>query len=629
MNETFLKLYEEELGHIRDLGSDFGNQYPKIAGRLGLSREGCDDPFVERMIEGFAFLSARVRTKLDAEYSNFSESLLESVYPQLLGPVPSMTIVEFTPDDKLAGKFVIPRGSAMTSHLGTEEDTRCEFRTAHEVTLQPLKVSLTEKARYHSRDVDTLHLPASANAKSAIKLRLTHAQAGKPISGLEGFDSLSLHIAGNMDAAGAIHEELLAHCSHVFLRPVVSDMSLPPGTLLPVNQGEISLTPMGFGEDESLLPADARSFDGYRLLREYSVLPQRFMFVKLSGRGLADFTSRCEQESFDVIFLLDRSREELARYVDGHRFKLHVTPAINLFQRRADQIQLSERFDRAHVVIDKTRPLAYEVYQVLSVTGTGEQLAARVRFQPFYRKANDKGAAGNFFTVHRERRKLTHREARSGAHGDYTGSEVYLYLVDSAHQLHQSEISAVSVSALCTNRHLPLSIPINQHATDFFVDAGIPASGIHCLLPPTRPVHSPADGAISWRLISQLSLNYLSLVENEQGAASLRSILELYTENSQEDSHYWTKALTGVKSRPIVRRHPAAGPVSFIRGLEVTLSLDESRLAGHSPYTLGAMMAHFLARYVSINSFVETVVETNRRGIIGRWSGRQGSQHVL
>ena len=629
MNESFLKLYEEELGHIRDLSADFGNQYPKIAGRLGLSREGCDDPFVERMVEGFAFLAARVRAKLDAEYSNFSEGLLESVYPQLLGPVPSMTIVEITPDDKLAGRFVMPRGSALTSHLGGDEDTRCEFRTAHELVLQPIKLAQSEPARYHSRDLDTLRLPTTANTKAAIRLRISHTQPDKPIMGLEDFDQLTLHIAGNMDAAGAIYEELSAHCTHVFLRPVQPGMAIPTGMLIALNQDELQLSPVGFSPEESLLPSDARSFDGYRLLREYSILPQRFMFLKLCGRRLAEFVSRCEQDSFDLVFLLDRSREELARFVDGHRFRLHATPAINLFQRRADQIRLSERFDQAHVVIDKTRPLAYEVYQILEVTGTGEQLATRVRFQPFYRKANTKGAAQNFFTVHRERRKLTHREARFGSHQDYTGSEVYLYLVDSAQHLQQAEISALSVTALCTNRHIPLTIPINQHATDFFVDAGIPATAVKCLLPPTRPVHSPAEGAISWRLISQLSLNYLSLVDNDQGAAALRSILELYTENTHEDAHYWTKALAGVKSRPIVRRHLAAGPVSFIRGLEVTLTLDDSRLAGHSPYTLGAMMAHFLARYVSVNSFVETVVETTRRGVIGRWSGHQGSQHVL
>lgn len=629
MNETFLKLYEEELGHIRDLGADFGNQYPKIAGRLGLSREGCDDPFVERMIEGFAFLAARVRTKLDAEYSNFSESLLESTYPQLLGPVPSMTIVEFTPDDKLAGKFTIPAGSAITSHLGTDEDTRCEFRTSQDVVLQPIRISQASKANYHSRDIDSLRLPAGANPKAAIHLRISHTQSDKTIGSLEDFDSLSLHIAGNMEAAGAIYEELSVHCTHILLRPVPSGTSADGGRLFALNQGGISLTPQGFAVEESLLPSDARSFDGYRLLREYSILPQRFMFLKIEGKGFSDFTTGCEHGGFDIIFLMDRARDELSRLVDGHRFKLHSSPAINLFLRRADQIQLNERFDQAHVVIDKTRSLAYEIYQIKSVSGTGEQLSDRIHFQPFYRKAKEAGAAQNFYTVHRERRKLNHRELRFGSHHEYTGSEVYLYLVDSAHRLHKSEITALSVTALCTNRHIPLTIPINQHETDFFVDAGIPAHRIKCLVPPTRPVHSPAEGAISWQLISQLSLNYLSLVENEQGAAALRSILELYTENSREDSHYWTKALIGVRSRPAVRRHPAPGPVSFVRGLEVTLTLDESRLAGHSAYALGAMISHFLAKYVSLNSFVETVVETPRRGVIGTWAGRLGSQHVL
>jgi type VI secretion system protein ImpG len=629
MNETFLHLYEEELGHIRELSADFGNQYPKIAGRLGLSREGCDDPFVERMIEGFAFLAARVRTKLDAEYSNFSESLLESVYPQLLGPVPSMTVVEITPDEKLAGRFELPRGSTLTSHLGSDEDTRCEFRTAHPVTLHPLKLSGTEKARYHSRDIDTLRVPGSINAKAAIRLQITHAQPGKPVNSLEDLESLTFHVAGNMDAAGAVYEELCAHCTHVMLRPVQTGMTLVAGKVFALDGDDLALSPVGFEPDESLLPSDARSFDGYRLLREYSILPQRFMFLKLGGRGLAEFAAACEQDGFDVIFLLDRAREELARHVDGHRFKLHATPAINLFQRRADQIRLTERSDQAHVVVDKTRPLAYEVYQVMEVTGTGEQLASRVRFQPFYRKANDKTASLNFFTVHRERRKLTHREARFGTHYDYTGSEVYLNLVDSALHLRRSEITALSVTALCTNRHIPLSIPINQHDTDFFLDAGIPVTSVKCLIAPTRPVHSPAEGAVSWRLISQLSLNYLSLVDNEQGASALRSILELYTENTHEDSHYWTKALASVRSSPVVRRHHSTGPVSFIRGLEVTLTLDDGKLAGHSPYTLGAMMSHFLSRYVSVNSFVETVVETNRRGVIGRWRGRTGSQPIL
>lgn len=629
MNDAFLRLYEEELGHIRDLGGEFAAQYPKIAGRLGMSREGCEDPFVERMIEGFAFLAARVRAKLDAEYHHFAEALLESAYPQLLGPVPSMTIVEFTPDENLAGRFVVPRGATLTSHLGGDEDTRCEFRTAHEVVLQPLTIPAANGASYHTRDLDTLRLPASAGARAAIRIHVHHRQAGKSIASIEGLDGLTFHLAGNMDAAGRLYEEICAHCTHIVLRPAADGIKIPQSTLLARDGEGIRLTPMGFAPEHSLLPADARTFDGYRLLREYATLPQRFMFLRLDGPAFERFATGCEADGFEVILLLGRDREELARMVDGRRFRLHATPAINLFHRRADQIRLTESSDRAHVVVDKTRPLAYEVYQVLEVNGMGERLGGRVRFEPFYRHTHEGGAARNFFTVRRERRKLTHRELRFGARHDYAGSEVYLYLVDADKLLHEAEIDTLAVSALCTNRHIPLSIPVNQHATDFFTEAGVPIARTSCLVPPTIPVHSPADGAIAWSLVSQLSLNYLALVDNDSGAAALRGILELYSERSREGALDWTKTVVGVRSRPIIRRHLATGPVAFVRGLEVTLTLDDSRLVGHSSYTLGSVLARFLARHVSINSFVETVVETTRSGVIGRWDGHTGTKPLL
>ena len=210
MNESFFKNYEEELGHIREVGAEFGRQYPRIAGRLAMSRDGCDDPFVERMIEGFAFLAARVRTKLDAEYPKFCESLLETVYPQILGPVPSMAIVELVPDETLSGSFEIPRGTTLTSHLGIEEDTRCEFRTAHDVTLHPVRIQREEPARFYSRDIDRLRIPSKASARSALKLRIGHIQGDKTLNTIENMGELVFHIAGNLDAAGAIYEELMA-----------------------------------------------------------------------------------------------------------------------------------------------------------------------------------------------------------------------------------------------------------------------------------------------------------------------------------------------------------------------------------------------------------------------------------
>lgn len=628
MNDQFLKLYEEELSHIREMSADFGEQYPQIAGRLGIARDGCEDPFVERMIESFAYLAARVRTKLDSEYSNFAESLLESVYPQLLAPLPSMTIVEFKPDDKLAAPFVIPRNTPMMSHLSNDDDTRCEFRTSQEVVLYPLRISQRNGARYHLRDVDTLRLPAQINVRAAIKIKVEHAHQGKAINTIENLDHLTFHIAGNMDAAGAVYEELFEHCTHVMLRPIDPDsMRIQQGTVLEPGIDALEIQACGLGTDESLLPEDARVFDGYRILREYSCLPQKFMFFRLKGPELTKFAASCEQAAFEVIFLFDRGREEIERLVDGKRFRLFCVPAVNLFDRRADQILLRERFDRAHVVVDKTRPLAYEVYHILTVQGTGERLGGKVTYQPFYRNSKE-SRSNRYYTVHRETRKLSHREVRFGMNHDYPGSEVHLRLVNAGHGV-ETEINALSIRVLCTNRHLPLAIPIGVHDTDFFVDSGIPTTGIKAIIAPTSPVQAPTGGILVWKLVSQLSLNYISIVNDEHGAKALKSILDLYAETSNGDTNHWTKSLISANSKSVVRRHPEPGPIAYIRGIEVTILLDEARLAGHSAYSLGMILSKFLAQYVSINSYVETVIQGNRRGILGRWIGTQGNKQTL
>lgn len=628
MNDQFLNLYEEELSHIREMSADFGEQYPQIAGRLGIARDGCEDPFVERMIESFAYLAARVRTKLDSEYSNFAESLLESVYPQLLAPLPSMTIVEFKPDEKLAAPFMIPRNTPMMSHLSNDDDTRCEFRTSQDLMLFPLRISQRNGAHYHLRDLDTLRLPAHLNARGAIKIKLEHAHQGKAINTIENLNHLSFHIAGNIDAAGAVYEEIFEHCTHVILRPIdPTSMRIQPSVVLELGIDPIEIQACGLGADESLLPEDARVFDGYRILREYSCLPQKFMFFKLTGAAVAAFTSQCDQEGFEVIFLFDRGRDEIERHVDGKRFRLFCVPAVNLFDRRADQVLLKERFDSAHVVVDKTRPLAYEVYHVLTVQGTGERLGGKVTYQPFYRNSKE-SRSNRYYTVHREIRKLSHREVRFGMNHDYPGSEVHLRLVNGGAGV-ETEINALSIRVLCTNRHLPLAIPIGVHDTDFFVDSGIPTTGIKAVIAPTSPTQAPTGGILAWKLVSQLSLNYISIVNDEHGAKALKSILDLYAESSTGDTHHWTKAIQSVNSKAVVRRHPEPGPIAYIRGVEITILLDEARLAGHSAYSLGVILAKFLAQYVSINSYVETVIQGNRRGILGRWIGTHGTKHTL
>lgn len=629
MDDDFLKLYEEELGHIREMGAEFGRQYPRIAGRLGMAREGCDDPFVERMIEGFAFLAARVRKKLDAEYPKFCESLMETVYPLLLAPVPSMTIVELFPDDKLEGAFEIPRGTLLTSHLASEQDTRCEFRTAHDVTLRPVRIDAAEPPRYYTRDIERLRLSHQASGKAALRLRIAHMQGDKMLSAIEDFSELTVHIAGNLAAAGVVFEEILSHCQHVCLRPVDEAGGIHEPVVLRPGVDDFSIAPIGFEAGESLLPSDPRTFEGYRLLREFSVLPERFLFLKLHGADLMRFFRSCETNAADLIFVFDRSRDEMIRHVDKERFRLFATPAINLFERRADQVQLGERFHEAHVVVDKTRPLAYEVFEILAVRGVGERSGGRINFEPFYRSGSNRGGTVGFFTMRREPRRRSVYDQRFGGGASYTGSEVFLSVVDEAGAVHRDEVSGLSVRVLCSNRHLPLCIPIREHETDFFTDAGLPVRVVRCLTSPTRPIEAAVGEGSAWRMISHLSLNYLSLVDEDGGVEALREIAGIYTQGVGGDESHWTSGLAAVSSKPVVRRHLGTGPVAFIRGLQVTLEVDEAKMAGASAYVLGAVLARFFARYVSINSFVETRLISGKRGEIACWGGVDGKLQIL
>lgn len=630
MNREFLNLYEEELGHVRETAAEFGVRYPKIAGRLRLRHDGCEDPFVERMIEGFAFLAARVRAKLDAEYPVFCQSLLETVYPQLLAPVPSMTVVQFQPDPNLDGVFTVEAGTTLTGHLGTNEDTRCEFRTSHEVNLMPVRIDVSEETRYHYRDLDRLRLPSDIPAKAAIRLRVEHAQADKTIAGLGKLGELTFFLTGPVDEAGAIYEELLERTTHVALRPVANGVPGRQWVTHAIVEGGLRLEPVGFAPGEALLPPDARTFDGYRLLREYSAMPQRLLFVRLTGPALQEFAAACDAAAFDVAFVFDRQRANLGRLISRGRLVLHATPVVNLFSRRTDQVILEERFAEHQVVVDRSKPLSYEVFQVMKVSGVVAGRDQRLEFQPFYRCQSDGDLHPEaFFSVRREPRRLTGFELRHGRRSEYLGSEVYLSLVDRAARVLRGEFGAVSVTALCSNRHLPLTMPVGSRETDFFPPAGMPVSSVKCLVPLTRPLRGLAETETGWRLISHLSLNYLSLTEGEHGAAALREILTIYQVEHGEDALHWTGGVSSVSARPVVRRHPGTSPVAFVRGLRVKLGLDEGVLAGTSAYLLGAVLARFLAGHTSINSFVETVVETEQRGQIGCWAGIPGTRHVL
>ena len=625
MDPRLLEYYNRELQHLRELGGEFAREFPKIAGRLGLEGFECADPYVERLLEGFGFLAARVQLKMDAEFPRFTQHLLEIIYPHYLAPTPSMAVVQFQPDPTegaLEKGFVVPRGGELRSILGKGEQTPCEYRTAQDVTLWPLE--LVEAQYFAGREpVAQLESADLVRVRAGIRLRLRTTLPDLPIGKL-ALDRLELFLHGSDALPGRLYEQLLANTVLVVARP--GERPAPWYEKIPGN----AIRRLGFADEQALLPCPPPSFHGYRLLHEYFTFPQRYLFVEVGGLGPA--VRRCTGRELEVLILLSRADPTLENVVTAAHFALFCTPAINLFPKRADRIHLSDQVAEHHVVADRTRPMDFEVYQVTGVTGIGAENEEQ-DFLPFYASYDrlSQRTQRSFYTVHRLPRRLSDRQRRHGPRSSYVGSETYLALVDADETPYRGNLRQLAVTTLCTNRDLPLHMPVGRGDTDFTLASGAPVGSVRCLAGPTSPRQSPAHGDTAWRLISHLTLNYLSLADSDahQGAVALRELLALYGDLADTAVRKQIDGVCSIQAMPITRRAPIPGPIAFARGLEVAVTLDENAFEGVGSFILGAVLEQFFAKYASINSFTETVVKTTERGEIMRWPARIGRRHTL
>lgn len=627
MDPHLLRYYNRELQHVREMGGEFAREYPKIAGRLGLEGFECADPYVERLLEGFAFLAARVQLKLDAQYPVFTQHLLEMIYPHYLTPIPSMAVVQLQPDMKesalLAG-HTVSRHTSLRSQTANDDRTACEYRTAHDVTLWPLE--LTE-AKYFETPAALAAAgvtpPAGKTVRAGLRLKFQVA-AGAQVNMLS-LDSLPVFIAGADELPKRLYEQILGNAVGYLVQAKGSS-----GQISRLFEAS-NIHRKGFGEDEALIPYSGRSFSGYRLLQEYFACPARFLFAEFTQ--LKSVLSRAQGNAFEIVVLFDRSVASLHSAVDASNFKLFCTPAINLFPRRADRIHLQQGKTEYHILADRTRPMDFEIHSVGHVEGFGDKQEPEQRFLPFYgcdeRTWHSQHSA--YYTIRREPRLLSSRQRRQGARSSYIGNEMFISLVDSNDAPYSTQLRQVGMQLMCTNRDLPLQMPVGKSRTDFSMDTGAPVEAIRCVAGPTKPRASVASGEAAWRLLSHLQLNYVSLLENNsgEGAAALREMLTLYCDEFDSSALRQVEGVKGVSSQAIVRRVPVPGPITFGRGLEITLTCDDGAFEGTGAFLLGAVMQQFFARYVSVNSFTETVLRTLERNEVARWPATLGTRQTL
>ena len=610
MRDDLLVYYERELTYIRKLALQFSEKYPKIAARLQLEPDKCEDPHVERLLEGFAFLAARVHLKIDDDFPEISEAMMSVVYPQFVRPIPSMAIVEFQLDQdkgKLTTGFPIARGSTLYSK--PVNGVPCKFRTCYDTTLWPLNVVASEW-----RTPDRLQVPLpGTNAAAALRLEL---QAAPDVLLTKlGIPSLRFYLNGESSVVNTLYELLCAN----LLKVVVRDPT--PGTRVrPVTLPASALKPVGFDEEHGVLPYSSRSFLGYRLLQEYFTFQEKFLFLDLESLDTvwpSGFKERAE-----VIFLFSsfepdyQQRMELG--ISNRTFRLGCCPIINLFEQTAEPILLNQRKYEYPIVPDVRRPNAVEVFSVDEVAILNPQTREIVNFEPFYSFRHGREQQDTFWLAKRRPSLRPHDE----------GTEVYLALCDLSQRPLFPDSDALTVRLTCTNRDLPARLPFGNEDGDFELEANASLKRIVALQKPTSPIRPPMGKAVMWRLISQLSLNYLSLVEG--GRAGLQHILQLYNFTDSPVGRKIIEGVLDVQSERHFARVVSDCDISFARGTRVKMLLDEEQFVGNGVYLFASVMEYFLGLYCTLNGFSQLVVSTRqRKEVLREWPPRAGRKVLM
>jgi type VI secretion system protein ImpG len=573
-------------------------------------------------------MAARMQIKLDAEFPRFTGRLLEVLYPNYVAPTPAMAVARLYPgrtEGNLAEGFRLARGTSFTARIPDGEKTACQFRSSQDVTLYPLEIT---EARLTGipPDIPALdrYVPPNTKVRGALRLRLRTTNDAR-IADLKGLDRLPVYLAGDEQVASYLFE-LLHTAGVASITGVPGEFNTPGRALHAVNSGAIAHE--GLGTDQGLLPLTWSKFHGHNLLHEYFACPSRFYFFALTG--LARGLRRVDGREIEIVVLLDQSTERLANLVDASRFALFCTPMVNLFPKHTDRIELSATDTEFRLMPARLTPLDYEVFSVEAMVGQVTATSAELEFRPLYQTLNnDEGNHGRYFSTRRERRLMSDSARRYGTRTPYIGTEMFVSLVDQNEAPYGENIRFLSVDALVTNRDLPSLVP-RDGVRDLTVDESAPLDSVGLIRAPSAPKAPYAEREMAWRLIRQLNFNYLPLdeLDHRAGGQGLRDLLRLFLTGDDAEHQRQVESLIGVKTQPVTRKLPGAGPLVFGRGIECALTVDESGFSGVSPYLFGLVLEHYLARHVSINSFTQTELHSMQRGRVARWPVRTGTRGI-
>jgi type VI secretion system protein ImpG len=612
-----LRHYNNELLYLRRRAVEFSEDHRQVAGRLGIDAPTDPDPHVERLLEGVAYLNARVQLKLDDQFPAFTQYLLDALYPHYLAPTPAMAILEYQPrdgDEALAKGIVHPRGSAIQAWLDGDSHARVQFRTGFEVALWPIKVAAVE---YLPTRAAVAAATGAAEGAAGLRIRLA-ATGAVPLSMLP-LDVLPLFIDGGQDAPNLLFQQLLADC--VGVRVCAPDRGRRDAWS--VRAGAIEA--MGFAPEEALLPNEIRSFRGYRLLCEYFAMPEKFRFARLTG--LQPGIARGDK-AVDVVVLFDRPVDALVGALSTDTIKLFATPAINLFEKRFDRVQVNKRQDEHLVIPDRVGLLDYEVYRLDSVTGYARGEAQGAPALPLYARRAQRGVRPLYYALRRRLRRLGEVETRQRRESDYIGTETWISLSSPDAPALAQGIAELGISGLVTNRALATRLRPGQANLRIVADEAQGLEGVRILRGPTRPQPPLGISDAAWRIVSHLAPGHQGFVRDDGSPDLLADHLSLYLRDEAPALRREIQGVAGLRAETVTRRTGGQARLAFQRGQKLVMTLTAGSYDAGSAYLFTSVVARFLSEFATINSFTECEVRMDN-GLKWGWEPCSGHRPTI
>lgn len=607
MTDTLLPYYNSELQYLRNKAEEFSQLYPHLAGNLRISADAFDDPHVSRLMEAVAFLNARTACKLDDEFPEIIDTLLNIIYPHYLMPFPSFSIIQLSPGKDMTEPYAVEKNNELESEVF--EENSCKFRTVYNTTIYPIEVFDAKiVAQPFVAPANTL----AENSQAILQISLRCTNKGATFSSLQP-QNLRFYLNGLITHLFPLYELIFNNTKSIAIAVSPSD---PNPTLLPID----AIQPVGFDKDEGLLPYPSRSQLAYRILTEFFAFPNKFLFFDID---LLQCINKKISSEFHIFFYLDTRHVELERIVNKDAFLLGCTPIVNLFEQTAEPIINTHNRLEHRVVPDARQQKSMVIQSIKSVSGMTPN-GEKIKISPFYQRKSLKEDDSSLFWSATRRVPL----------GNQRVSDLFLSLTTDAKTLEEKEIT-LSIETLCSNGDLPSRLPFGGgHPKLNFVKGSGPLGGISCIYPPTNIIIHHSKYGHKWRLLSHLNLNHLS-ISGDNALDALKEVLHLY---DNERDAVFKKLVDGIMkirvSRSTARAPHYEGDPSWVdaicRGLDIHLEFDEGLYPGNSCYLFASILENFFGLYATINSYTKLSYSTrSKTAVVKKWSPRVGYRYTL